>query len=185
MEGFVQIRLRPWIRRLVTRLIAIVPAVVVIMFTGQEGTYKLLIFSQVVLSLQLPFAIIPLIKFTSSNKIMGPGGMFKNSLVVNIFSWLSAGVIVFFNFFMLISNFLLPMFRGSWASITVAILIVIPLALALIALLLYLTFRKDSDTPMQYGNLQPANDQNTSLGDTTNTVELEPVTSAGATQSTF
>lgn len=88
MEGFVQLRIKPWIRRLVTRLIAVVPAVIVILLMGSEGTYKLLIFSQVVLSLQLPFAIVPLIKFTSSEKIMGPGGVFKNPTWVNVLAWL-------------------------------------------------------------------------------------------------
>lgn len=71
MEGFINIRLSPWLRRLTTRTIAIIPAVVVTMFYGESGTAKLLILSQVVLSLQLPFAIIPLILFTANRKKMG------------------------------------------------------------------------------------------------------------------
>ena len=65
MEGFLNIRLRPWLRRLITRLIAIVPAVIVIALYGERGTGPLLILSQVILSLQLPFAVFPLVMFTS------------------------------------------------------------------------------------------------------------------------
>ena len=72
MEGFLNIRLRPWLRRLVTRLIAIVPAVIVIAIYGEEGSGPLIVLSQVILSMQLPFAIFPLVQFTSSRKLMGP-----------------------------------------------------------------------------------------------------------------
>ena len=72
MEGFLNIRLRPWLRRLITRLIAIVPAVVVIAIKGEEGSGPLLVLSQVILSMQLPFAIFPLVQFASSEKLMGP-----------------------------------------------------------------------------------------------------------------
>jgi manganese transport protein len=72
MEGFLNLRIAPWLRRLVTRLIAIVPAVVVTLWTGEKGTGQLLILSQVVLSLQLPFAVVPLVMFTASRRKMGP-----------------------------------------------------------------------------------------------------------------
>ncbi|MGX7743630.1 Nramp family divalent metal transporter [Rhodopseudomonas parapalustris] len=71
MEGFIQIRIKPWLRRMVTRLIAIVPAVVVTIIAGEKGTGQLLILSQVVLSLQLPFAVVPLVMFTASRAKMG------------------------------------------------------------------------------------------------------------------
>ena len=71
MEGFVKVRLRPALRRLVTRSMALIPAVIVIAISGDQGTYKLLIFSQVILSLQLPFAIVPLVHFTSDKMKMG------------------------------------------------------------------------------------------------------------------
>src|SRR4029434_11099777 len=71
MEGFLNIRLRPWLRRLITRGIAIVPAVIVAIMYGASGTAKLLILSQVILSLQLSFAVIPLVMFTSDRKKMG------------------------------------------------------------------------------------------------------------------
>lgn len=68
MEGFLNIRLSPWLRRLITRLIAIIPAVIVIGIYGESGATDLLILSQVILSLQLSFAVIPLVKFTSDRK---------------------------------------------------------------------------------------------------------------------
>jgi len=71
MEGFLDIRLPPWLRRLVTRAIAIVPAAIVTIWYGEKGTAQLLIFSQVVLSLQLPFAVVPLVMFTADRRKMG------------------------------------------------------------------------------------------------------------------
>ncbi|MBI5131788.1 MAG: Nramp family divalent metal transporter [Rhodopseudomonas palustris] len=71
MEGFIELKIAPWLRRMVTRMIAIVPAVVVTMWFGEKGTGQLLILSQVVLSLQLPFAVVPLVMFTSSRAKMG------------------------------------------------------------------------------------------------------------------
>ena len=94
MEGFLNIRLRPWLRRLITRLIAIIPAVVVTVMYGESGTAKLLIFSQVILSLQLSFAVIPLILFTSSRAKMGE---FVIPLWMKTLAWLTAGIIVILN----------------------------------------------------------------------------------------
>jgi manganese transport protein len=71
MEGFLNIRLRPWLRRLITRGIAIVPALITVILYGEKGTGQLLILSQVVLSLQLPFAVFPLVMFTGDAKKMG------------------------------------------------------------------------------------------------------------------
>ena len=72
MEGFLNWRIAPWLRRLVTRMIAILPAVVVTIWAGEKATAQLLILSQVVLSLQLPFAVVPLVMFTASRSKMGP-----------------------------------------------------------------------------------------------------------------
>ena len=71
MEGFLNIRLRPWLRRLITRLLAIVPALITVVLYGERGTGSLIILSQVVLSLQLPFAVFPLVMFTGDRKKMG------------------------------------------------------------------------------------------------------------------
>jgi manganese transport protein len=94
MEGFLNIRLQPWVRRLITRGLAIIPAVIVTALYGESGTAKLLIFSQVILSLQLSFAVVPLILFTSDRKKMGP---FANALWLNILSWLVAALIALLN----------------------------------------------------------------------------------------
>jgi manganese transport protein len=94
MEGFLNLRLRPWLRRLVTRLIAIIPAVIATAWYGGDATTKLLIFSQVVLSLQLSFAVIPLVIFTSDRKKMGE---FANPLWIKILAWLTCAIIVALN----------------------------------------------------------------------------------------
>jgi manganese transport protein len=94
MEGFLNIRLRPWLRRLITRLIAIIPAVIVTAISGESGTAKLLVFSQVVLSLQLSFAVIPLVMFTASRKKMGE---FVSPIWVTTLAWITATIIVTLN----------------------------------------------------------------------------------------
>src|ERR1700756_117643 len=95
MEGFLNLRLKPWIRRLITRLMAIIPAVVVIGFYGEGKVTSLLILSQVVLSFQLPFAVIPLVQFTSDRAKMG--GM-VNSRATTVVAWAMAAAILGFNF---------------------------------------------------------------------------------------
>jgi manganese transport protein len=94
MEGFLNIRLRPWLRRLITRLIAIVPAVITAAIFGASGTAKLLLLSQVILSLQLSFAVIPLVAFTSDRRKMGE---FVSPRWLQTLAWLAAAVIVFLN----------------------------------------------------------------------------------------
>jgi manganese transport protein len=94
MEGFLDVRLRPWLRRLITRSLAILPAAATIYFAGDRSTYQLLLLSQVVLSMQLPFAVIPLIHFTSDRKRMGA---FANKLWVVVLAWATAAVIVALN----------------------------------------------------------------------------------------
>ena len=94
MEGFLSFKLKPWQRRLVTRLIAILPACIIISLRGAGGMTDLLLFSQIILSIQLSFAVIPLVLFTSNKKIMG---LFVNSWRVKVISWFVASVILFFN----------------------------------------------------------------------------------------
>jgi manganese transport protein len=102
MEGFLNLRLRPWLRRLITRLIAIVPAVIVIAIQGEEGSGPLLVLSQVILSLQLPFAIFPLVQFTSSPKLMGP---FTITFWVKAFAWPVCIIIAGLNIYLLYQTF--------------------------------------------------------------------------------
>jgi manganese transport protein len=102
MEGFVNIRLRPWLRRLITRLMAIVPAVIVVVLYGERGTGALLILSQVVLSLQLPFAVIPLVMFTSDRAKMGA---FTSPRWLAALAWGVTGIIVVLNVWLIAQTF--------------------------------------------------------------------------------
>jgi manganese transport protein len=102
MEGFLNIRLKPWLRRLITRGIAIIPALVVSYLYGERGTAELLVLSQVILSLQLSFAVVPLIWFTSNAKIMG---RFANTRFLTILSWVIAAIIISLNGYLLYNTF--------------------------------------------------------------------------------
>src|SRR6185369_5172882 len=102
MEGFLGLRLRPWLRRLVTRSVAIVPAVFVTAIYGASGTAKLLILSQVVLSMQLSFAVFPLVMFTSDRKKMGE---FVNPTWIKCLAWTAAVTIAALNAWLLVQVF--------------------------------------------------------------------------------
>ena len=102
MEGFVQVKLRPWLRRLGTRLLVVVPAVLTVALAGQEGVDTLLVLSQVVLSLQLPFAVVPLVAFTSDLQIMGPH--FVNGRFTRACGWAAAGLIALLNFWLVVAS---------------------------------------------------------------------------------
>jgi manganese transport protein len=102
MEGFLGLRLRPWLRRLVTRGVAIIPAVIVTSLMGQSGTAKLLILSQVILSMQLSFAVFPLVMFTSDRQKMGE---FVNPTWIKVLSWTAAVVIATLNMWLLVQIF--------------------------------------------------------------------------------
>ncbi|BAU15937.1 manganese transport protein (plasmid) [Leptolyngbya sp. NIES-3755] len=101
MEGFLQIKLPPWIRRLATRLLAIIPALIAIVFFGEQSTGSLLVFSQVILSLQLSFAVVPLVMFTSDRRLMGE---FVNPGWLKIASWAVAVVIIGLNAWLLVQT---------------------------------------------------------------------------------
>ncbi|MGI9091424.1 MAG: Nramp family divalent metal transporter, partial [Gemmatimonadaceae bacterium] len=102
MEGFLKIRLAPWIRRLITRAIAIIPAAVIAIMYGESGTAKLLVLSQVVLSMQLPFAVFPLVRFTSNREKMGE---FVNAAWVKVLAYTVAFVIAGLNAWLLLQIF--------------------------------------------------------------------------------
>jgi manganese transport protein len=114
MEGFLNIRITPWLRRLITRLIAIVPAIVVIGIFGEGKTTELLIASQVCLSMQLGFAVWPLMRFTSEKAKMG---QFANRMWIKILGWTTASIIIVLNVKLLLDTFLpasvLKAFYGS------------------------------------------------------------------------
>ena len=137
MEGFLHIRLRPWVRRLITRSIAIVPAVIVILITGEGGTYRLLIASQVILSLQLPFAVIPLIQVTGDRRRMGE---FANPRWVAVLAWIVSGIIIILN-----GRLVFGLLAG-WLSLpppasTLAWFTAVPVAAGCLFLLAWITIR--------------------------------------------
>jgi manganese transport protein len=137
MEGFLQFKMRPWLRRLITRLIAIIPAVIVISVKGDQGSYGLLILSQVILSMQLPFAVIPLIHYTSDKAKMGE---FANKLWVQILAWAVAFTIVGLNA-KLVFDFITELIAESdgalWPWLTV-----VPVAVCCALLLVYVALPK-------------------------------------------
>ena len=102
MEGFLNIRLKPWLRRLITRLIAVVPAVCIIGWFGESRTTDLLIWSQVILSMQLSFAVVPLLRFTDEKAKMG---RFANPVWIKLRAWISAAVIIVLNLKLLFDFF--------------------------------------------------------------------------------
>lgn len=136
MEGYLNLRIQPWVRRIITRLIAIVPAVVVILVYGESATGKMLVFSQVILSLQLGFAIIPLIHFVSDKtKMKG----FHVSKTTQITSWLVALIIVSLN-----ANLVFDEIKGwieTSANPMVLWLTVVPISIGFLLLLLYIVFK--------------------------------------------
>jgi manganese transport protein len=113
MEGFLKIRIRPWLRRLITRLLAIVPAVCLIAVSGGKNTVGLLVFSQVVLSMQLSFAIFPLMIFTSDRKLMGE---FTNSRLVQVVGYAICTVIASLNLYLLYQTL-----GAGWMAVIVGV----------------------------------------------------------------
>lgn len=147
MEGHLNLRIAPWLRRLLTRIFAIVPAFFTILHAGEQGLGRLLILSQVVLSLQLGFAIIPLIHFTSDKKRMGK---FASGIPLQILAWVFAVLIVGLNVRLVIQEI------GSWAdanqgSANLVHFVITPIAAAIGLLLLYVFLRpllyKHTDQP--------------------------------------
>jgi manganese transport protein len=135
MEGFLNFRMRPWMRRLITRALAIVPAAFTIYLAGNQSTFGLLLLSQAILSMQLPFAIIPLIHFTSDRARMGK---FANTRWVRILAWLTAAVIVGLNLR------LAALAIGDWLAVagpwrTAIWLVAVPVMALLVGLMLWIS----------------------------------------------
>jgi manganese transport protein len=149
MEGHINLRIEPWLRRLLTRVLAIVPAVFTIIYFGEKGLGSLIILSQVVLSLQLGFAVIPLIHFTSNRKRMGE---FAISLKVKILAWACAILIVFLNGKLVVEQ--LADWIKQYPSAAIWIYgLVTPVIIVIALLLIYVFLRpllfKHYDTPAQ------------------------------------
>lgn len=137
MEGHLNLRIQPWVRRLITRLLAIIPAFFTILHFGEDALGSLLILSQVVLSLQLGFAVIPLIHFNSDKKIMGE---FAIKTWVKILAWSSAVVIIFLNVKLVIDE--ISTWAASPGTNTAWIyFLILPTAIAIGCLLLYIILK--------------------------------------------
>jgi len=137
MEGFLNFRMRPWLRRLITRTAAIIPAAFTVYLAGDSGTFKLLLLSQVILNMQLPFAVIPLIQFTNSRERMGN---FANRLWVQILAWSAAALIL------ILDIWLVTLSIGEWLKdagpqrVWLELLL-FPVAIALVLLLMWIIFQ--------------------------------------------
>jgi manganese transport protein len=137
MEGFLNIRVQPWLRRLVTRLLAVAPAVAVIWFAGPRATFGLLLLSQVVLNLQLPFAIIPLLQFTNDRKRMGD---FASKWPIRLAGWTTALVVLGLNIWL--AGQTISAWAGSAGAWSGVVWVgAVTISLALLGLLAWITLR--------------------------------------------
>ncbi len=145
MEGFLHLRIRPVVRRIITRSLAIIPAALVIGIMGDSSTLGLLISSQVVLSLQLSFAVIPLIHFTSSKRLMGE---FANSIWIKIGSWLTAAIVLGLNIRLVYDKEISLLEDPSSRTLGI---IALPLLAAVAGLLLYIIIKPMLRSVREYG----------------------------------
>ncbi len=136
MEGFLNLRMRPWLRRMITRSMAVIPAALAIYFAGEKAAYGLIILSQVILSLQLPFAVIPLIHFTSDR---GRMGSFANAAWVRLLAWATAIVILGLNFW-LAQQAIIGWLAGAGPGRNLIGIVTISAAALLVFLLGWVTF---------------------------------------------
>lgn len=134
MEGHLNLRIQPWLRRLITRLIAIVPALLTVIYFGEEALGKLLVLSQVILSLQLGFAVIPLIHFTSSKKLMGD---LRISIWTKLLSWICAAIILYLNIQLVVQEITIWKNQNE-VSFGVMYFVIFPIALICSLLLIYI-----------------------------------------------
>ncbi|MCD6069409.1 MAG: mntH [Bacteroidetes bacterium] len=154
MEGYLNLRLQPWVRRIITRLLAVVPAMLVIIFVGESATDDLLILSQIILSMQLGFAIVPLIHFVSNKEKMGS---FAIRPFTQIISWLAAGIIVTLNI-ILVYDAVSGVIRESSQPVLMAFAL-LPLCFFFLVVLLYITLKPfvskaSGDTYTAHGKTQ-------------------------------
>ncbi|KAL3592460.1 hypothetical protein D5086_011100 [Populus alba] len=162
MQGFLELKMRKWVRNLVTRCIAIAPSLVVSIIGGSSGAGRLIVIASMILSFELPFALIPLLKFSSSATKMGPH---KNSIYIIVISWILGLGIIGINIYYLSTSFvgwLIDNNLPKVGNVFIAI-IVFPLMATYILAVIYLTFRKDSvvtflgpnkNDPQQQANME-------------------------------
>ncbi|XP_062189708.1 metal transporter Nramp1-like [Phragmites australis] len=167
MQGFLDIKMKQWLRNLMTRSIAIVPSLIVSIIGGSSGAGRLIIIASMILSVELPFALIPLLKFSSSSNKMGQN---KNSIFIVGFSWVLGFVIIGINIYFLSSKLVgwilhnsLPIYANVLISITL-----FPLMLLYISAVIYLTFRKDTVKFVYCNELQNVDNKSKVANDTSN-----------------
>ncbi|KAK9167437.1 hypothetical protein Scep_002628 [Stephania cephalantha] len=142
MQGFLNLRMKKWMRNLMTRTIAITPSLIVSIIGGSSGAGRLIVIASMILSFELPFALIPLLKFSSSAMKMGP---YKNSIYIIVFSWIVGLGIIGINIYYLSTAFIDWLIHNSLpkvANVFIGI-IVFPLMAIYILSVIYLMFRKD------------------------------------------
>lgn len=142
MQGFLNLRFQPWLRNLLTRCLAIVPSLVVAIIGGSSGSGQLIITASMILSFELPFALIPLLKFTSSKTKMGPHA---NSLPITIITWVLGFVIMVINIYFLATSFVTWLIHNNFPKAGVAFIGILGFACMIVYLggILYLALRKD------------------------------------------
>ncbi|XP_028757574.1 metal transporter Nramp5-like isoform X2 [Neltuma alba] len=155
MQGFLDLRMKKWMRNLMTRSVAIVPSLVVAVISGSSGASRLIIISSMILSFELPFALIPLLKFSSSSTKMGPH---KNSRIIIVISWILGLGIIGINVYYLSTGFVEWLIHSSLPKVANVIIgiIVFPLMAIYVVAVIYLTFRHDTvDTFIETQNDSP------------------------------
>ncbi|KAB5568573.1 hypothetical protein DKX38_002366 [Salix brachista] len=143
MQGFLDLKMRKWLRNLLTRSVAILPSLIVSIIGGQSGASRLIIIASMILSFELPFALIPLLKFSSSNTKMGPH---KNSIYIIVISWILGFMIIGINVYYLSTGFVGWLTNNNLPKVGNVIIgiVVFPLMAIYISSIIYLTFRKDT-----------------------------------------
>ncbi|KAK7282700.1 hypothetical protein RIF29_11683 [Crotalaria pallida] len=143
MQGFLDLKMKKWLRNLITRCIAITPSLIVSIIGGSSGAGRLIIIASMILSFELPFALIPLLKFSSSSTKMGPH---KNSMIIIVISWILGLGIIGINVYYLSTGFVDWLIHSNLpkvANVFIGI-IVFPLMAIYVGSVIYLTFRKDT-----------------------------------------
>ncbi|KAJ6709343.1 METAL TRANSPORTER NRAMP5 [Salix koriyanagi] len=143
MQGFLDLKMRKWLRNLLTRSVAILPSLIVSIIGGQSGASRLIIIASMILSFELPFALIPLLKFSSSNTKMGPH---KNSIYIIVISWALGFMIIGINVYYLSTGFVGWLTTNNLPKVGNVIIgiVVFPFMAIYISSIIYLTFRKDT-----------------------------------------
>ncbi|XP_024185384.1 metal transporter Nramp6 isoform X2 [Rosa chinensis] len=146
MQGFLDLRLRPWIRNFLTRCLAIVPSLIVAVIGGSAGAGKLIIIASMILSFELPFALIPLLKFTSSKTKMGA---YANSTVISAITWIIGSLLMAINVYYLMSGFIKILLHSHFELVGVVFLGILGFSgmTLYLAGIVYLVFRKNKEAP--------------------------------------